>query len=172
VVLRSKKNGEETPEGDDLEDRLNSFAVTERQAGRLWIWTALAVDSRFIVFSRVGGRTLDDARAMIGNVKKRIANRPLFVSDELMHYETALSEAFHAEAPFPPTGKRGRPRKPLFVLDKELLYATVLKKRINKNVVKIKREIVFGDPEKVNSSLAKSPGNTINTSYIERTNTN
>jgi transposase-like protein len=90
VVLRSKKNGEETSEGDNLEDRLNSFAVTKQQAGRLWLWTALEVDSRVIIFNLVGGGTLDDARIMVNNIKKRIFNKPLFVSDELIHYKTAF----------------------------------------------------------------------------------
>jgi hypothetical protein len=56
-----KKNGEETSEGDDLEERLNSFAVTKLQAGGHWLWTALDVESRFIIFSRGGDRTLDNA---------------------------------------------------------------------------------------------------------------
>jgi hypothetical protein len=56
-----KKNGEETPKGDDLENRLNSFAVTKQQVGGPWLWTALDVDSRFIIFSRVSDGTLDDA---------------------------------------------------------------------------------------------------------------
>jgi hypothetical protein len=66
---------------------------------------------------------------MVNNVKKRILNKPLYVSDELIHYKTALSEAFHTEVAFPPTGKRGRPKKPLSVLDTDLLYATVHKKK-------------------------------------------
>jgi hypothetical protein len=56
-----KKNGEETPEGVDLEDLLNSFTATKPQFGRHWLWTALDVDSRFIIFSRVSDGTLDDA---------------------------------------------------------------------------------------------------------------
>jgi hypothetical protein len=83
-----------------------------------------------------------------------------------------LSEAFYTEVAFPPTGKRGRPRKPLSVLDNDLLYATVIKKRINKNVIEIKRTIFFVYPDKVNLSLAKSPVKTINTYFIERINGN
>ncbi|MDR0548418.1 MAG: hypothetical protein LBI10_03260 [Deltaproteobacteria bacterium] len=53
----AQKNGEETSEGDDLEeDRLNSFVVTKQQFGGLWLCTALEVDSRFIIFSRVRWR--------------------------------------------------------------------------------------------------------------------
>ncbi|MDR0550366.1 MAG: hypothetical protein LBI10_13305, partial [Deltaproteobacteria bacterium] len=66
----------------------------------------------------------------------------------------------------------GRPRKPLSVLDNDLLYATVLKKRVNKNVVEIKTTTVFGDHDKVSLSLAKSSGKTLNTSFIEIINAN
>ncbi|MDR0549943.1 MAG: hypothetical protein LBI10_11115, partial [Deltaproteobacteria bacterium] len=66
----------------------------------------------------------------------------------------------------------GRPRKPLSVLDNDLLYATVLKKRVNKNVVEIKTTTVFGDLDKVNLRLAKSHSKTINTSFIELINGN
>jgi hypothetical protein len=53
-----------------------------------------------------------------------------------------------------------------------LLYATVLKKRVNKNVVEIKTTTVIGYPEKVNLCLAKSPYKTINSSFNEIINGN
>jgi hypothetical protein len=45
------------------------------------------------------------------NQLRRIDNKPLFTSDELVHYETILRENFSTKAPFEPTGKRGRPKK-------------------------------------------------------------
>jgi hypothetical protein len=70
----------------------------------------------------------------------------------------------------PPTGKRGRPSNPKLVVDPDLKYATVHKTRREGKVVKVERKIIFGTRESIARSLLNSDSNTINTSYIERTN--
>jgi hypothetical protein len=96
-----------------------------------------------------------------------MTSKPMFVTDELVHYETALIELFHTDIPVPPTGKRGRPRKPLKVIDPDLMYAKVKKMRKGKKVVKVEWKIRAGDGTKIAKMLEKSRSNTINTSYIE-----
>ena len=44
------------------------------------------------------------------------------------------------------------------------------KTRENGKVTKVEKKIIFGTEESVQSHLSKSPSNTINTSYIERSN--
>ena len=119
----------------------------------------------------IGQRTLDDCRSFIGDLLPRIRTKPLFSSDELPHYQTALMEHFSRLEELPKTGKRGRPRKPRPVIDPELNYATVHKVRQNGKVVKVERNIIFGNPESIEGIIASSKvSKKINTSFIERVN--
>jgi hypothetical protein len=99
-----------------------------------------------------------------------VDNKPLFTSDELIHYQTVLGEVYSQEIPVESTGKRGRPRNPQIVIDPELDYAVVHKTRENGKVVKVERRIVYGDEKRIDEKISQSPGEEINTSYIERVN--
>jgi len=118
----------------------------------------------------VGDRTLESCREFLTQFSSRVDGKPLFTSDELPHYETVLGEIYSEEIPVERTGKRGRPRKPQRIIDAELDYAVVHKTREKGKVVKVERRIVYGDENRINEKLAKSPGKKINTSYIERFN--
>jgi IS1 family transposase len=142
----------------------------ECQSGRTWVWTAIDVSSRLLITSFVGGRELDDARSMLKDLTGRLSKKPLFVSDELIHYKSILAEIFYSLSPYAPTGKRGRPRNPEKIIDVDLDYATVHKTREDGKVVKVERKIIFGSEQSITKRLADSPSNTINTSYVERTN--
>jgi len=145
----------------------------EKQYGRHWIWATLDPESKLIINFFIGQRTLEDCNAFIKELVGRIRSKPLFTSDELPHYETALVEQFSHLETYPKTGKRGRPKnkKPRLVIDPELLYATVHKTRDNGKVVKVDRTVVFGDPNRIDHAIAASNVSTrINTSFIERTN--
>jgi len=109
---------------------------------------------------------------MIGDLSSRLNNMPLFVSDELVHYASILKEQYSSTVPSPPTGKPGRPKKARLVIDPNLLYATVHKTRVNGVVTKIEKRVVYGTIEEITKKLDVSPSNTINTSYIERSNAN
>jgi len=118
----------------------------------------------------IGGRELDDARMMLKDLTARCQGKPLFVSDELPHYGTVLGELFHEKVPLEPTGKPGRPRNPKRVIDADLHYATVHKTRQGTQVIKVERKVVHGSEQQIIARLAKSPSQTINTAYIERSN--
>ena len=107
---------------------------------------------------------------MLKDLSARIQGKPLFVSDELPHYGTIFGELFHEQAPQVPTGKPGRPRKPKRVIDADLDYATVHKTRQAGKVIKVERNVVHGSEQHILARLAKSPSQTINTAYIERSN--
>jgi hypothetical protein len=100
----------------------------------------------------------------------RCQGKPLFVSDELPHYGAVLGELFHKLVPRAPTGKPGRPRRPDRVIDAGLDYATVHKTRQGAQAIKVERKVVHGSEQNVLARLANSPGQTINTAYIERSN--
>lgn len=79
-------------------------------------------------------------------------------------------EAYHFLDIPEPTGKRGRPRKPRKVVDPELDYAVVHKIRKDNRIVRVERKVIFGDQCRIESRLAGSTSNTINTAYVERSN--
>ena len=97
---------------------------------------------------------------------------PLFVSDELPHYADSLKELFHKTIESEPTGRPGRPRKSKKVVTDDLDYATVHKTRDKGRVVKVETNIVFGSEERIEKRIKELPSNTINTSYVERSNLN
>ena len=54
----------------------------------------------------------------------------------------------------------------------DLDYATVHKTRDKGRVVKVETKIVFGSEERIEKRIKELPSNTINTSYVERSNLN
>ena len=82
--------------------------------------------------------------------------------------ETVLGWLFHTLAAPEPTGKPGRPCNPERIIDADLDDATVHKTRQGAQVIKLERKVVYGSEESVLARLDKSPGHTINTAYIER----
>ena len=142
----------------------------ENGYGRTWIWTALDATSRLLICYHVGDRTLEECRVFFRKLMERIDNKPLFTSDELPHYKDAILESFHKEVEFEKTGKRGRPKNPIKIIDPEIDYATVHKTREKGKVTKVETKIIFGDNERIQERLQKSPSKKINTAYIERSN--
>lgn len=138
--------------------------------GTKWVWTALSPDNRLIIYHKVGDRTLNDCRFYFKKLLPRLVNKPLFTSDELVHYKTVLLENFSTVETSRPTGKRGRPHKGNRIIDKDLDYAVVHKTRENGKVTKVEKKIIFGDEKRIEQKLTQCVSNKINTSYIERSN--
>jgi hypothetical protein len=125
----------------------------EKSYGRHWIWAALDPESKLLINFFVGQRTLDACRLFIKDLVSRIKTKPLFTSDELPHYQTALLENFSHLETQPKTGQRGRPKNPKVIVDPELIYATVHKTRDNGKVVKVERNVIFGDPKLIDQII-------------------
>jgi len=142
----------------------------ENLYGRTWIWTALDVNTRLIICFLVGNRTLEECRKFLKDLSCRITNKPLFVSDELPHYETAILETYHTTEIIEKTGKPGRPQKPVIKIDEQIDYAVVHKTRENGTVKKVETRIIFGNEQRIKERLEKSISNKINTSFVERSN--
>ena len=141
-----------------------------REYGSTWIWTALDANTRLIVCFLVGDRTLADCRLFFRDLLSRITNKPLFVSDELPHYERVILENFHTVEETGRTCKRGRPQKPSVKIDPEIDYAVVHKTRENGVIKKVETRVVFGTEQRVKERLERSASNKANTAYVERSN--
>ncbi len=127
-----------------------------------------------MIHALIGKRTEEEAKTFVLGLLGKISGPPpLFTSDELPHYKTALAEPHSTLIPVSPTGKRGRPKKAVICIDPQLQYATVHKTRDKGRIVKVERQIVFGKEQDINKILANSPvSQVINTSYVERNNLN
>jgi hypothetical protein len=120
----------------------------------------------------VGRHNQANANKLVAGIKERSdGHLPFFTSDELKHYDDALLSVYGIRYEFPKTGQRGRPRKPILMAPKQLLYAQVVKRRQKGRVVSVTAQIVFGTEKAVAAKLRQSPvSQAINTSFVERNN--
>jgi hypothetical protein len=114
-----------------------------------------------------------EATQFLAQFKARTAGRaPFFTSDKLPAYVKAIIANY--STPEPPALKRGpgRPRKEVKrILDPNLCYAQVDKRREGGRVVEVVRRIIFGSAKDIATILeADGCGSQINTAYVERDN--
>jgi IS1 family transposase len=136
-----------------------------------WVWAAIDPVSKLLVATLVGDRSLASAQCLIHAVGVALAPGvvPLFLSDQLVHYATALLTHFGHWVTMPRQGPRGPHPKPRWEPLPELNYAQVVKHRVKGRVVAVTTRVVFGSAQVIRASL-KSLGQTINTAFIERVN--
>jgi len=139
-------------------------ADEENEGRRIWI--SFATEHRLILVHVVGPRNQASANTLIQRTDKCITGElPLFVSDGLDYYGTALIEQYHITVTFPKTRKCGRLGKPKKVPRPDLRYAQVVKYRERRRVVDVTKRVVFGNEDDI-------PEEQISTSHIERQNLN
>lgn len=137
----------------------------------------MAPEYRLALAAQVGNRNLYAARRLLRSVRRCLAKDtwPLFTSDALRHYAHVLLETFGVWQCPTPTGKPGRPRKPVRIPHPLLAYAQVDKRRQAGRVVEVNRSIVFGVEHEIVAraqGLRRANGRKgmINTAYVERQN--
>lgn len=142
--------------------------------GDYWVWTAIALPSRLRLTSHLSqDRSEAAATIFIQQIRaKSDGCAPLFTSDKLPAYVEALIANYSTIEPAPLKRGRGRPRKrPKRLIDPELCYAQVDKRRQGGRVVEVRRRIIFGAAGDIEVILkASGCGSQINTAYVERNN--
>ena len=136
--------------------------------GDAWIWRAIALPSHLRVVNHLShDRSKREATRFLAAFKARTdGHSPLFTSDKLPAYVSALVANYSTVEPPPGTRGRGRPRhEPHRVVDPELRYTQVSNHRACSRVVKGRRHIVFDSTE---TRIKTVSDKQINTSYIER----
>ena len=136
----------------------NTNPVVEVRYGDNWDHVSFDPEHKLVLVVVNGKRTKKNTKLLVRKTATVLENKPprLITSDEWKAYEPAILEAF-GKCPAPlPTGKRGRPRHPVFVPPKELVYATVHKTRVKGRVAKITHRTVFGTDEQVQAALKAS----------------
>lgn len=120
----------------------------------------------------VGKHTKEDAEEFIRGIKERSDGAPpLFTSDELKEYPSAIKACYAQEVLPPKTGKRGRPMtRPIQMFEEGLLYAQVEKTREKGRVVNIEKKVIIGSVQKVKDVLLQTSCDEISTYCAERNN--
>jgi len=145
----------------------------DARRGDNWDHVALDAEHKLVLEVQNGKRTEKNTKELVRKTAQRLQNRPprLITSDEYTPYKKAILEAFGQKRVPRRTGRRGRPKKVRYRPPKDLVYATVHKKRVKGRVKKITYRTIFGTEEQVRAALQSSRcSRTINTSFVERQN--
>ena len=127
--------------------------------------------SKLLVVVDVGSRTLAMAQRVVHQVTRVLAPGcvPLFLTDGLKDYATALLTHFGYWMQPERRQDKGPKPKPRWMPLPELLYAQVVKSYRRRRIVGVKHRVVFGTRLAIEQVLARC-GWTINTAFIERLN--
>jgi hypothetical protein len=132
AVLRDFKAGEIS---DDE-------AIRRLERSPYWVWTAMDPKSKVLVVVDVGSRTLALAQRVVHQVTQALAPGclPLFLTDGLKDYATALLTHF-GQWMYPERRQATGPMpKPRWMPLPELLYAQVVKSSRRRRIVGVKHQ--------------------------------
>ena len=149
----------------------NEESSTKKQRRQGWVWAGIDPITKLLLATVVGGRTLMYAQLLIHAITAVLAPGvvPLFLSDQLRHYTTAILTHFGHWVKVPRRSQYGPAPKDCWEPLSELNYAQVVKRRVKGRVVEVSQRVVFGSAETITSILS-SAGHKINTAFIERVN--
>jgi IS1 family transposase len=136
-----------------------------------WVWAALDPVSKLLLTIDVGDRTLAMAQGVVHQVVQVLAPGcvPLFLTDGLKEYATALLTHFGYWVQPPRRQATGPAPKPRWMPVPQLLYAQVVKTVRRRRLGRVQHRVVFGPLEAIQQVLAAC-GWQINTAFMERVN--
>src|SRR2546429_671638 len=146
-------------------------AIARLERSPQWVWVAMDPESKLLLAIDVGNRTLAMAQCVVHHIAQVLAPdcAPLFLTDGLREYMTALLTHFAHWVQPPGRQATGPTPKPRWMPLPALLYAQVVKTVRRRRLVRVSHRVVFGTLEAVQQVLAAC-GWQINTAFIERVN--
>ena len=146
-------------------------AIERLERSPQWVWVAMDPESKLLLALDVGDRTLAMAQRVVHQVAQVLAPdcAPLFLTDGLREYLTALLTHYGQWVQSPRRQAQGPAPKPRWLPLPQLLYAQVVKTVRRRRLVDVKHRVVFGTLEAVQQVLAAC-GWQINTAFVERRN--
>jgi IS1 family transposase len=161
AVLSAVKDGEIT----------TAQAIQRLSRSSHWVWVAIDPVTKLLVALDVGVRTQAMAQRVVHHVAQVLAPdcAPLFVTDGLREYLTALLTHYGHWVRPARHQARGPAPKPRWMPLPQLLYAQVVKTTRRRRLVRVSHRVVFGTLEAINQVLAPL-GWQINTALVERVN--
>jgi transposase-like protein/IS1 family transposase len=144
-------------------------ALQRLEGSPSWVWTAMDPESKLLVVIDVGTRTLAMAQRVVHQLVQVLAPDcvPLFLTDGLKDYTTALLSHVGSWVPPPRCQGKGPMPTPRWMPMPELLYAQVVQSYRRRRIVGVKYRVVFGTLERVQQVLSAC-GRKINTAFVER----
>ena len=138
--------------------------------GDLWTFVNVLPDSSYIQTVHTAKRSEVEAAKFIKKVKENSDGQaPLFSSDGF-YYSESLYNNYSTMHEVPYSGK-GRPCKPIRVIDCDLKYVQLIKEHKKGKLVSTKTQIVCGNELEILQLIDESErSNTINTSFVESRN--
>lgn len=139
---------------------------------KYWVWVGVDAPTKLWLATVIGDRSQACAQLLIHAIVALLAPgcMPLFTSDQWSAYATALLCHFGHWLPTPRTHARGRPPKPRWMPDPNLLYAQVVKQREHGRVVAVTQRVIFGSLKTIEKVLQAAGSQVINTAFIARLN--
>ena len=136
-----------------------------------WVWGTIDPVTKLLLTIEVGERTLAMAQRVVHQVVQVLAQGcvPLFLTDGLKEYATALLTHFGQWVQPPRRRATGPAPQPRWMPLPQLLYAQVLKTVRRRRLVRVSHRAVFGTLAAVEQVLSTC-GWQINTAFIERLN--
>ena len=136
-----------------------------------WVWVAIDPVTKLLLTIDVGERTLAMAQCVLHQVAQILAPDcvPLFLTDGLKNYGTAILAHFGHWVQPPRRQAKGPKPKPRWMPLPELLYAQVIKTVRRRRLVEVTHRVIFGTKTVVEQVLAAC-GWQINTAFVERIN--
>ena len=146
-------------------------AMKRLERSRYWVWTVIDPKSKLLLVVDVGSRTLAMAQRVVHQVTEVPAPGcvPLFLTDGLKDYATALLTHFGQWRQPERRQEKGPLPEPRWMPLPELLYAQVVKSYRRRRLVGVTHRVVFGTRLAIAQVLARC-GWTINTAFVERLN--
>lgn len=144
--------------------------IAQNQGDR-WTFVAVLPDSGFIHTVHSGERTLEQAQVFVGAIKGKSDQKAPLVHSDCWFYEQALRDNYCTYQAIPYLG-RGRPAHPKQIVDPELCYVQVHKRRDSKGKIEeISTRIILGDETKIfNIFYDAYRCKTVNTDFVESRN--
>jgi len=161
AVLRGVINGEISEDN----------AIKRLERSRHWVWTVIDPESKLLLATAIGPRTLAMAQRVVHQVVQVLAPGcvPLCLTDGLKEYRTALLTHFGSWSQPERCQATGPRPKPRWMPLPQLLYAQVVKSYRRRRLVRVKHQVVFGTIDRVTQVLSAC-GWQINTAFVERLN--
>jgi IS1 family transposase len=146
-------------------------AIKRLERSPHWVWTVMDPQSKLLVAVDLGCRTLAMAQRVVHQVTGVLAPGcvPLFLTDGLKDYGTALLTHFGCWMQLERRQDKGPMPKPRWMPLPALLYAQIVKSYRRRRIVGVTHRVVFGTRLAIEQALARC-GWTINTAFVERLN--
>src|SRR5256712_10110960 len=146
-------------------------AIKRLERSRHWVWTVIDPESKLLLATAIGPRTLAMAQRVVHQVTQALAPGcvPLFLTDGFKEYRTAILAHFGYWIQPERRQDKGPLPKPRWMPLPALLYAQVVKSYRRRRLVGVTHRVVFGTRLAIEQILARC-GWTINTAFVERLN--